>query len=94
MGRPNPSRDVSCAYGDRRIFIFPVHLTTSRIGNLTRLIHTLLYVMTIYTEYCIPVTLVEECLPSPHFSLGLQYKTIQYSTIQYLVQYNTIQYKT
>ena len=31
--------------------IFPVQLTTSRIGNLTRLIHTLLYVMTIHT-YC------------------------------------------
>ena len=27
--------------------IFPVQLTTSRIGNLTRLIHTLLYVMTL-----------------------------------------------
>ena len=35
--------------------IFPVQLTTSRIGNLTRLIHTLLYVMTIHTynpTYC------------------------------------------
>ena len=31
--------------------IFPVQLTTSRIGNLTRLIHTLLYVMTIHTIY-------------------------------------------
>ena len=29
--------------------IFSVQLTTSRIGNLTRLIHTLLYVMTIHT---------------------------------------------
>ena len=29
--------------------IFPVQLTTSRIGNLTRLIHTLLYVMTVHT---------------------------------------------
>ena len=29
--------------------IFPVQLTTSRIGNLTRLIHTLLYMMTIHT---------------------------------------------
>ena len=29
--------------------IVPVQLTTSRIGNLTRLIHTLLYVMTIHT---------------------------------------------
>ena len=31
--------------------IFPVQLTTSRIGNLTRLIHTLLYVMTIHTYW-------------------------------------------
>ena len=29
--------------------IFPVQLTTSRIGNLTRLIHTLLCVMIIHT---------------------------------------------
>ena len=29
--------------------IFPVQLTTSRIGNLTRLIHTLLVVMTVHT---------------------------------------------
>ena len=37
---------------DREIFIFPVQLTTSRIGNLiTRLIHTLLYVMTIQHIY-------------------------------------------
>ena len=39
----------SGTHGDRGMFIFPVQLTTSRIGNLTRLIHTLLYVMTIYT---------------------------------------------
>ena len=31
----------SGANGDREIFIFPVQLTTSRIGNLTRLTHTL-----------------------------------------------------
>ena len=36
------------ARGQGDIF-FPVQLTTSRIGNLTRLIHTLLYVMTIHT---------------------------------------------
>ena len=39
----------------RENIIFPVPLTTSRIGNLTRLIHTLLYVMTIHTyihTYC------------------------------------------
>ena len=50
MGLPNPSRETksSGANGDRGIFILPGQLTTSRIGNLTRLIHTLLYVMTIY----------------------------------------------
>ena len=49
--RLNPSRETkfSGTHGDRGIFIFPVQLTTSRIGNLTRLIHTLLYVMTIHT---------------------------------------------
>ena len=36
------------ARGQGNIF-FPAQLTTSRIGNLTRLIHTLLYVMTIHT---------------------------------------------
>ena len=36
-------------HGDRGMFIFPVQLATSRIGNLARLIHTLLYVMTIHT---------------------------------------------
>ena len=37
--------------------IFPVQLATSRIGNLTRLIHTLLYVMTIHT-YILRLNLV------------------------------------
>ena len=32
---------------DGAIFIFPVQLTTSRIGNLTRLIHTLAICVTI-----------------------------------------------
>ena len=40
---------ISGTHGDRGIFIFTVQLTASRIGNLTRLIHTLLYVMTIHT---------------------------------------------
>ena len=48
----NLSREIklSGTYGDRGIFIFPVQLTASRIGNLTRLIHTLLHVMTIHTR--------------------------------------------
>ena len=43
MGLPNRSRETkfSGANGDRGIIIFPVQLTTSRIGNLTRLILTL-----------------------------------------------------
>ena len=43
MGLPNPSRETkfSGANGDREIFSFPVLPTTSGIGNLTRLIHSL-----------------------------------------------------
>ena len=46
-GLPNPSRETkfSGANADREIFIFPVHLTTCRIGNLTRLIDTTLAIM-------------------------------------------------
>ena len=51
MGRLNPSREskFSGTNGDREIFIFPVRLATSKIGNHTRLIHTLLKVLTIHT---------------------------------------------
>ena len=50
-GTVDPSRETkfSGTHGERGNIIFPVQLTTSRIGNLTRLIHTLLYVMTIHT---------------------------------------------
>ena len=43
-GRPNLSRETGFlrVNGDREIFISPVELTTSRIGNLSGLIHTLL----------------------------------------------------
>ena len=43
MGLPSSSREtkLSGTHGDRGIFIFPVQLSTSRIGNLTRLILTL-----------------------------------------------------
>ena len=37
---------------DRKIFLFPVQLTTSRIGTRTRLIHTLAVCVTIHT--CVP----------------------------------------
>ena len=45
LHKPVSETKFSGTYGDREMFIFPVQLTTSRIGNLTRLIHTLLYVM-------------------------------------------------
>ena len=50
MGLPNPSRETkfSGANADREIFIFPVQLTTCRIGNLTRLIHALAIRVTIH----------------------------------------------
>ena len=44
----------SGANGNRETFTFHVQLTTSRIDNLTRLIHTLLYVMTIRTYIVSP----------------------------------------
>ena len=40
---------LSGANADREIFIFSVQLTTSRIGNLTRLILLLRYMMNIHT---------------------------------------------
>ena len=52
MGLPNLSREtkISGANADRHIFIFPVQLTTGRIGNLTRLIHTTLAIcVTVHT---------------------------------------------
>ena len=49
----------SCANGDRELFIFPVQLTTSRIGNLTRLIHTLAICVTIHT-YIIPMWIIPQ----------------------------------
>ena len=40
----------SGANGDREKCIFPAQLTTSRIGNHTRLVHTLLKVLVIHWE--------------------------------------------
>ena len=50
-GLPNPSHETKFqgANGDKEISIFPIQLTTNRIGNLTRLILLLLYVMTTHT---------------------------------------------
>ena len=52
MGLPNPSRETkfSGANVDREIFIFPVQLTTSRIGSHTRLIHALAICVTIHNK--------------------------------------------
>ena len=48
--------NFSGANADRELFMFPVQLTTCRIGNLTRLIHTLACVT---IHYC---TVVWNCL--------------------------------
>ena len=44
MGQPNLSRETKFlgTNGGREMLIFPVQVTTSKIGNLTQLIHTLL----------------------------------------------------
>ena len=56
---PKPSRETkfSGTNVDREIFIFPVQLTTSRIGNLTRLIHTLAICATIHIRAALPLSL-------------------------------------
>ena len=47
---PVSREQILRANGDREKIIFPVQLTTSRIGNFTRLINAMLYyVMTIHT---------------------------------------------
>ena len=50
-GLPNLSRETrfSGANADREILFFLVQLTASRIGNLTRLIHTLPICVTMHT---------------------------------------------
>ena len=52
MRLPNPSPETKFtgANADREIFIFSFQLTTSRIGNLTRLIHGLAICVTIHTS--------------------------------------------
>ena len=45
LARPNSQARTA----DREILIFPVQLTTSRIGDLTRLIHTLAVCVTVHT---------------------------------------------
>ena len=39
-GNSSRKAKFSGANGDREEFVFPVQLTTSKIGDLTRLIHT------------------------------------------------------
>ena len=63
--------------------IFPVQLTTSRIGNLTRLIHTLLYVMTIHTYIH---TYILSVSPSTSSAVNIiQYYTILYYTMFFIL---------
>ena len=51
-GLPKPSREAkfSGANGVREISIFPVELTTTKVGNLTRLTLTLAICVTIHTS--------------------------------------------
>ena len=52
LGLPDPSRETKFSAGanaDREILIFPLQLTTSKIGNLTGLIDTLAVCVTIHT---------------------------------------------
>ena len=64
------------------MFIFPVQRTTSKIGNLTPLIHTLLYVMTIvYIQTCVGQTEYRQFVMSIYF-LPTVLQTVKYSLAQ------------
>ena len=48
-GRARLAKPISQArMGNREMFVFPIQLTTSRIGDHDRLVHNLLKVLTIY----------------------------------------------
>ena len=52
IGEPASRDKFSGANADREIYVFLFSLTTCRIGNLTRLIHTLAICVAIHTHYC------------------------------------------
>ena len=63
----------------------PVQLTTSRIGNLTRLIHTLLYVMTIHTyihTYYNNMVIVRLCSELSSFPESRKPRTADYPGVR------------
>ena len=65
------SRDQTLRHeGGKGIFISHVQLTTSRIDNLTRLIHNLRYVMTIHTW--LPIRTVRDLLDRTRRSRCIQ----------------------
>ena len=55
----------SGANADREIFIFPVQPTTTKIGNLTRLVHTLAICVTIHMCACVTIQLIASGIASP-----------------------------
>ena len=54
---PISRHQVLSANADMEMFIFPVQLTTSRIGNLTRLIHTFAVCVTIHSSMVVALEL-------------------------------------
>ena len=81
MGLPNPSRETifSGANADREKLIFPVQLTTRRMGNLTRLIITLATSI-VYAMTQIHVVVVVFTLKTVLTSI--QYPSLSYSSRQ------------
>ena len=64
---PKPSRETKFlgTNADRKIFMFPVQLTTSRTGNLTRLIHILAICVTIHSAN--PISTVALSMITPYY---------------------------
>ena len=95
MGLPNPYRETrfSGANTDREVFIFPVQLTTSRIGNLARLIH--IVAICVMTKHTYIQTHQEWQRMFQVLWVGYTHKYIQYThKIFRAVHYSTVQYRT
>ena len=68
------------ARGQGNIY-FPCSATTSRIGNLTRLIYTLLYVMTTHTYiHTVPLIAMQGYQTKTEDAISLDYNSICYIT--------------
>ena len=70
---------------DREIFTFPVQLTTSRVGSLTRLIHTFAICVTICYTHIMKTGKILKVLEIVTYTFYVSPKYYQYSGGPYFI---------